>query len=91
MVTKLNNDLVLCEKLVPKWELGCRRVTPGDGYLEALTLPNVHLTNTPITSVSANGIHIADGVLHPLDIIICATGFNVSQIPNFPIHRSQQH
>jgi hypothetical protein len=35
MVAKLNNDPVLCSKLIPKWELGCRRVTPGDGHLKA--------------------------------------------------------
>lgn len=26
----------LKEKLIPSWPPGCRRITPGDGYLEAL-------------------------------------------------------
>ena len=85
MATKLNDDPVLCEKLIPKWELGCRRVTPGNGYLEAFTRPNVHLTNSTITHMSESGVHTADRVFHPLDVLICATGFDISQIPNFPI------
>jgi hypothetical protein len=24
------------EKMIPKFHAGCRRITPGDGYLEAL-------------------------------------------------------
>ncbi len=30
----------LKEKLIPKWPPGCRRITPGDGYLEALVKPS---------------------------------------------------
>jgi hypothetical protein len=39
MVTKLNNNPVLCEKLIPKWEFSCRRVTPGESYLKAVNPP----------------------------------------------------
>jgi cation diffusion facilitator CzcD-associated flavoprotein CzcO len=85
MSRKLNYDKDLCEKLIPKWELGCRRITPGDGYLEAFTQPNVHLTNSPITGIEPTGIRTDDGKLHQLDVIICATGFDVSQIPSHPV------
>jgi hypothetical protein len=30
----------LKEKLIPSWPPGCRRITPGDGYLEALVQPS---------------------------------------------------
>jgi hypothetical protein len=30
----------LKEKLIPCWPPGCRRITPGDGYLEALVQPS---------------------------------------------------
>lgn len=30
----------LKEKLIPRWPPGCRRITPGDGYLEALVQPS---------------------------------------------------
>jgi cation diffusion facilitator CzcD-associated flavoprotein CzcO len=85
MSKKLNYDKDLCEKLIPKWELGCRRITPGDGYLEAFTQPNVSLTNSPITAIEPQGIRTEDGKLHELDVIICATGFDISQIPPYPI------
>ncbi|TID13413.1 putative sterigmatocystin biosynthesis monooxygenase stcW like protein [Venturia nashicola] len=85
MSEKLNHDPVLCEKLIPKWELGCRRITPGDGYLESSTQPNVNLTNSPITSIEATGIRTAGNTLHELDVIIFPTGFDVSQIPPYPV------
>jgi cation diffusion facilitator CzcD-associated flavoprotein CzcO len=85
MSKKLNYDPELCEKLIPKWELGCRRITPGDGYLEAFTGKNVHLTNSNIIRILPDGIETEDGTVHSLDVIVCATGFDVSQIPPYPV------
>lgn len=68
MAEKLNHDPVLCEKLIPKWELGCRRITPGPGYLESFLRPNCHLTNSPITHVSEKGVHTADGEFYECDV-----------------------
>lgn len=68
MAEKLNHDPVLCEKLIPKWELGCRRITPGPGYLESFLLPNCHLTNSPITHVTENAVHTADGEAYECDV-----------------------
>ncbi|KAF4555237.1 Flavin-binding monooxygenase-like protein 6 [Elsinoe fawcettii] len=85
MAEKLNHDPELCEKLIPKWELGCRRITPGPGYLESFLRPNCHLTNSPITSISETGVHTADGKFYECDVVVCATGFDVSHRPRFPI------
>ncbi|KAH8897970.1 FAD/NAD(P)-binding domain-containing protein [Thozetella sp. PMI_491] len=85
MAEKLNHDPELCEKLIPKYELGCRRITPGPGYLESFLRPNCHLTNSPITSVSENAVHTADGKTYECDVIVCATGFDVSHRPRYPI------
>lgn len=38
----------LKEKLVPSWPPGCRRITPGDGYLEALVKPSMSSTCFPL-------------------------------------------
>jgi cation diffusion facilitator CzcD-associated flavoprotein CzcO len=73
MAEKLNHDPDLCEKLIPKWELGCRRLTPGEGYLESFTRPNVKLTQSPITKVTENGIYTTDGKFYEVDVIVCAT------------------
>ncbi|GAB7364263.1 hypothetical protein MBLNU230_g4811t1 [Neophaeotheca triangularis] len=85
MAEKLKHDPVLCEKLIPKWELGCRRITPGPGYLESFLEPNCSLTDSPTTQVSDNAIHTADGETFECDVVICATGFDVSHRPRFPI------
>jgi cation diffusion facilitator CzcD-associated flavoprotein CzcO len=85
MREKLKHDPALCEKLIPKWELGCKRMTPGPGYLESFTKPNVHLTKSKIIKVVPHGIQTEDGKEYDLDVIICATGFDVSQIPPYPV------
>jgi cation diffusion facilitator CzcD-associated flavoprotein CzcO len=68
MSEKLGHDPVLCSKLIPKWDLGCRRVTPGPGYLESFTLPNCHLTDSGIVKISEKGLHTADGRFHEVDV-----------------------
>jgi cation diffusion facilitator CzcD-associated flavoprotein CzcO len=85
MASKLNYDPELCEKLIPKYELGCRRITPGTGYLESFTRPNVRLTNSDIARITEEGMLTADGKFYPLDVIVCATGFDISQVPSFRI------
>ncbi|KAL5935303.1 hypothetical protein ACKVV1_000049 [Pyricularia oryzae] len=85
MAARLGHDKRLCEMLIPKWEFGCKRVTPALGYLECFRKPNVHLSNSGIVRVSENAIHTADGEMHEVDIIICATGFDVSFSPRCPI------
>lgn len=85
MSEKLNHDRDLCEKLIPKWELGCRRITPGPGYLEAFSRSNCHLTDSPITRVSENAVHTTDGTSFDCDVIVCATGFDVSHRPRYPL------
>lgn len=68
MAEKLGHDPDLCKMLIPSWEVGCRRITPGPGYLEAFTKPNCHLTNSPITKISENAVHTADGETHEVDV-----------------------
>jgi cation diffusion facilitator CzcD-associated flavoprotein CzcO len=68
MAEKLNHDPVLCEQLIPKWEIGCRRVTPGPGYLEAFSKPNCSLTSSPITKITEKGVVTADGEEFECDV-----------------------
>lgn len=68
MAEKLNHDPDLCEKLIPKFEVGCRRVTPGQGYLESFSLPNCNLSNSTITHISENAVHTADGKAFECDV-----------------------
>jgi len=68
MADKLNHDPRLCDMLIPKWELGCRRITPGPGYLEAFLRNNCDLTNSAITRVSDGAVHTADGKVFECDV-----------------------
>ena len=68
MAGKLGNDPELCAKLIPNWEVGCRRITPGPGYLESFTKPNCHLTNSKITKITKNAVHTEDGNMHEVDV-----------------------
>ncbi|KAK2601423.1 hypothetical protein N8I77_010873 [Diaporthe amygdali] len=85
MRDRLGGDEELARKLIPDWEVGCRRATPGPGYLEALTRENVSLVTDSIESVTASGICTHDGRVFDLDAIVCATGFDVSHRPPWPL------
>lgn len=71
--------------IVPKWAPGCRRISPGDGYLEALVQDNVETVFGGIREVTPTGIIGEDGVAHDFDILVCATGFNVAFRPAFTL------
>jgi cation diffusion facilitator CzcD-associated flavoprotein CzcO len=84
MQTRLNNNPELCAKLIPDWKAGCRRLTPGEGYLEALQEPNVSIESAKIERVDETGIQTATSH-EDLDIIVCATGFDVSFTPSWKL------
>ncbi|KAF5684530.1 sterigmatocystin biosynthesis monooxygenase stcW [Fusarium circinatum] len=75
----------LREKLIPSWELGCRRLTPSLPYLKAIQEPNVNVIRTGIRRVTEKGIETDDGEIHEVDTLICATGFNTSFSSRFSI------
>jgi cation diffusion facilitator CzcD-associated flavoprotein CzcO len=85
MKTKLRNNERLIKHLIPDFAVGCRRPTPGNGYLEALIKENVRVITEPIEKVVPKGIVLATGELVEIDAFICATGFDVSFTPRFPM------
>lgn len=84
MKQKLGNEF-LEEKLIPDWSVGCRRLTPGVGYLESLGKSNVQTVYGEITEVTERGCKCDDGKEYPVDVLICATGFDTGFKPRFPI------
>ena len=68
MAEKLGHNPELCEKLIPKWQLGCRRITPGEGYLEAFLRPNVHLIQSSIKQITTDSVIAEDGKEHKVDV-----------------------
>ena len=85
MKKQLASKPEIFEALVPSFSPGCRRFTPGPGYLESLTKPNVTFITSPITRISESAIHTADGNAHEINALVCATGFKSSAPPPFPL------
>lgn len=76
----------IAEFLIPSFGIGCRRATPGPGYLEALAESNVDFITDPIDTVTATGVALKSGREVPLDALVCATGFNTGSAPPFPVY-----
>jgi len=86
MSEKLGHDPHLIDKIVPtSFNVGCRRPTPGNGYLEALTGEKTTVYTEDIGGITPNGFKTKDGTEVSVDVIICATGFDTSYRPRFPI------
>jgi cation diffusion facilitator CzcD-associated flavoprotein CzcO len=85
MKERLETKPEIFEALLPSFSPGCRRLTPGPGYLESLTELNVSFITSPITRISPSGIHTTDGRTHEIDTLVCATGFKSSTAPPFPV------
>lgn len=84
MLKQLAKKSWIADHLVPDFSVGCRRLTPGPGYLNSLTRDNVDFISTPIKRITATGIETINGHHQELNAIICATGFNTTfQLP-FP-------
>lgn len=85
MRSRLSSAPEIFDALLPSFAPGCRRLTPGPGYLEALTEANVTFVTAPITRISESAVHTRDGQTHELDALVCATGFHASTPPPFPV------
>ncbi|KAI1825577.1 flavin-binding monooxygenase [Xylaria intraflava] len=75
----------IAEFLIPSFGIGCRRPTPGPGYLEALCESNVEFITDGIGAVTPDGVKLQSGREVSLDVLVCATGFKVSEAPPFPV------
>ncbi|KIX09207.1 uncharacterized protein Z518_00286 [Rhinocladiella mackenziei CBS 650.93] len=86
MQRKLMQKPELMDKLIPNnFGVGCRRPTPGNGFLETLTLDKTTVLTKEIQEVTRTGFVDNQGNAHDVDVIICATGFDTSFRPTFPV------
>ncbi|EGX92984.1 hypothetical protein CCM_04356 [Cordyceps militaris CM01] len=85
MRKRLSKKPKMMEHMVPDFSPNCRRLTPGPGYLEAITEDNVDYIRTPIRRVTATGIETEDGIHREVDAIFCATGSKTDLVPRFPV------
>ncbi|WP_010540526.1 flavin-containing monooxygenase [Dietzia alimentaria] len=76
-------DARLRARLTPRFELGCKRILLSSTWYPALTRNNVDVVTEPISRVTTQGITTVDGVDHPADVLVVATGFHVTDSPFF--------
>ncbi|OGM48707.1 dimethylaniline monooxygenase [Aspergillus bombycis] len=87
MTNRLRSKPEVLEAMLPRdFSVGCRRPTPDNGYFNALTGGKTTVLPGSIKAITETGIVDADGTAHSVDVIICATGFDTSFRPRFPIH-----
>jgi len=85
MKARLAKKPEIIEAMIPSFGVGCRRLTPGPGYLEALVEDNVEFVSDKIASINPKGVVLENGRTVEIDALVCATGFHASSAPPFPI------
>lgn len=70
--------------LTPDYVIGCKRILVSDDYYPALVQPNVAVVPGAAVSVLPGGVVGADGATRPADVIVCGTGFRVTDFPFAP-------
>ncbi|KAF1847901.1 FAD/NAD(P)-binding domain-containing protein [Cucurbitaria berberidis CBS 394.84] len=85
MSTRLGDRPDLLNAIIPDFAPNCRRLTPGPGYLEALTADNVDYVTVQIEKFTRTGIQTTDGIHREVDAIICSTGHDISFSTAFPV------
>ncbi len=68
-------DPELRRKLTPDYAAACKRLVLSSEFYPAVQNSNVDIVTEPIARVTPGGVETADGTLHPLDVLILATGF----------------
>jgi cyclohexanone monooxygenase len=74
-------DATLRSKVTPTFRLGCKRVLRSNTYYPALASGNVDVVTDPIARITPTGVVTGDGVEHPADAIVVATGFWTTELP----------
>jgi cation diffusion facilitator CzcD-associated flavoprotein CzcO len=73
-------DPELRDRLTPDYAIGCKRILPSNRWYPTVTKPNVDVVTDGIARIDPDGIVDRNGTKHPVDTIIFATGFHVTDI-----------
>ena len=82
-------DRGLRAALSPDYAPGCKRILLSDDYLPALQRPDVDVVTADVAEVRADAVVTADGTTHPIDALVLATGFHVTDQPVADIVRGR--
>ncbi|MCW2555307.1 MAG: putative flavoprotein involved in transport [Mycobacterium sp.] len=79
--SQIGDNPELAAKVVPDYPATGKRTLQDNGsWLRTLTRDDVELVRTPIDRIEAEGVVTADGVHHPADVIVFATGFQATEM-----------
>ena len=78
-------DEALRQRLQPPYAIGCKRIVFSNDYLRSFTWPQVSLETTAIERITPAGVRTVDGREHALELLVCATGFDVQHALSVPI------
>ena len=85
ITSQVGDDPDLLAKVIPDYPATGKRTLQDNGsWLQTLKRDNVELIRTGIDHIEADAIVTADGVRHPVDVIVFATGFHATK-PLFPM------
>jgi 4-hydroxyacetophenone monooxygenase len=70
----------LVAKAVPQYPPYSKRILVDNNWYEMLKRPNVSLVTDAISHVTSDAIVTTDGTQHPVDAIICGTGFAATKV-----------
>lgn len=79
-IDEIVDDPETADNLKPWYGKHCKRITFHDEYLPTFNQPNVHLVDTNgrgVDQITAEG-PVVDGVEYPLDVLIFASGFEIT-------------
>lgn len=69
-------DPELRRKLTPDHQVGCKRLIMSPSFYEAVQDPSVEVVTERIDRVTPTGVVTTNGILHELDVLVLATGFD---------------
>ncbi len=81
-IHKSISDPTLRAAVTPTFQMGCKRVLISNDYYPALARDNVSVVTDGIASIGPGSITTNDGVERPIDVLISATGFHVTDSPS---------
>ncbi|HEV7850932.1 MAG TPA: NAD(P)/FAD-dependent oxidoreductase [Mycobacterium sp.] len=76
-------DPQLRRKLTPSYRAGCKRILISDNFYQAVADPKTDVITDGIARVIRDGIVTVDGTERKVDVIVCATGFHVTDWYNY--------
>jgi cation diffusion facilitator CzcD-associated flavoprotein CzcO len=74
-------DPELRAKLTPRYQMGCKRILLSDDFYPAVSSANVEVVTERVRKVTEQSVVAEDGSERPVDTIILATGFRVTDMP----------